>query len=263
MNEKTGYKIIALLTTVIVVLAAVTTFIYLNKTVETKEIIKEIEIKSIKYSYDVTWTKHTVDMSQEDISKNFLKFPFFFDGKKFPRLIDGTYQFFLDFNIPEKFVKEVTINISWNDRFNGPLSLTGRDELHVDICTPVGGMDTVIIEMPYLNFLFKLSGGPDLEKYDYKKNLNECPPDMKIDANNSDEAIYQYWQKYDILEYNKGHSGEWELYGESHMGEKRIVRRVRNILRNTVLNLILGNPVDIEVSYTYYNMNIIDLGEVG
>ena len=103
MNEKTGYKIIALLVSVIIVLASIAIVLYIYNPVETKEIIRKVEKKEQMHVYEITWTEEYVNLTQDEIKQNWTKIPGFWDGKKLNGFFDGPFQFYLNFQIPRKF----------------------------------------------------------------------------------------------------------------------------------------------------------------
>jgi len=220
---------------------------------------EEIEDTSIDiYAYEILWEEQKANFSQEEINQNLIKLNLYRDDIKINGLFDGTCFFNLDFEIPEKFLKNVNITISWKDRFTGILGRTGRDKLYIDISTPEGIQKSVIEHMPIytrfiLNNILKIM---DPNTYSTSININEKPPNMNIQANSSEEAIDIYWENIDVFEFNKGYTCIWEIQGYSLTEEIRMIRGARNFIRNLILNLI-SDSLKIDISYSYYTYNIV------
>ena len=153
-------------------------------------------------------------------------------------------------------MKNVTISVYWQDRFTGPLGLTGRDVLYLYIYTPGGQKisGTPLLQTPYYERLF---GGDNLNSYSITVEVNDLPPAMELVANNTDAARCKYWQTYDISEFNRWYDGEWMVSGEAHIGEKRLFRRFRDVVRN----FIVSDVFIVEVNYRFCHMdNLVCLG---
>ena len=248
--EKNSKILITLLVVLSVILSGALVYVVFYETEEEEEPEDEpIIIESDMHMYNISWEKITVDFTQEEINELLTKVRFFFDGNKLNGLLDGPTQFYLKFNIPEKFLKEVTITIYWKDRFTGLLGIFGRDELRLSVATPNGQEGYPIKHSPararfFYTRILKLD---DPNMYNNTILLNENPPNEEIIANNSD--------------FNKGYNSEWEITGQVYTGEHKPIRRIRNFVRNFILN-VLNDPLSIQISYSYYDMKIEDLGVI-
>jgi len=241
-----------------IILSSVLTYMFFYEPCE-KVVLPEPEPEIEKHKYEIIWSEQNISMSKEQINKNLSKSNLFWDGKIINGLIDGTLQFYLDFNIGHKFLKEVKIKISWKDRYP-LLGFIGRDKLYIDICTPLGGHESTVMEFPIFDFIYRLRNGENFFTTSTTTvDINECPPGEIIIANNSGDALSKYWEEYDILDYNKGYQGKWEVSGQSYMGEIRLIRRAKNIIRNLILNLLLDDALKIDVDYSFYTIELTEL----
>jgi len=260
--EKNANILLSVLVVISLVLAGALVYVVFYEPEEEDEPEEEpIIIEPDMHLYNVSWEEISVDFTDEEINELLNKARFFFDGNRLNGILDGTTQFYLKFNIPEKFLKEVTITIYWKDRFTGLLGIFGRDELRLSVATPDGQVGYPMRHAPgHIRFLFtRILKLDDPNTYNNTVELNENPPNVEIIANNSEAALNYYWSSYDILDYNKGYDSEWEITGQVYTGEYKPLRRVRNLLRNFILN-VLNDPLSIQISYTYYDMKLEDLG---
>lgn len=242
-----------------IILSSVLTYMFFYEPCE-KVVLPEPEPEIVQqHKYEIIWSENNISMSAEEINNNLSKTNLFWDGKIINGLIDGTLQFYLNFVIGHKFLKEVKIKVSWKDRFP-LLGFIGRDKLYIDICTPLGGHESTVMEFPIFDFIYRLRNGENFFTTSTTSiDLNECPPDDIVIANNSGDALSKYWEEYDILDYNKGYQGKWEVSGQSYMGEIRLIRRAKNIIRNLILNILLDDALKIDVDYSFYTLEVIEL----
>ena len=240
-----------LVVVVIVLIVAVigTLFIFYKLLGEKEEVVTEF--KGDLYVYEISWLEQSFSIDSDELKDNMRTIPFA-DERILNGWIDGT-RFDLKFIIREKFLKNVTVSVFWQDRFTGPLGLTGRDVLYLYVCIPGGEKVSGIplLQTPYYERLFQ---GDNLNSYSITVEVNNMPPTMEIVANNTDVARCKYWQTYDISDYNRWYDGEWTVYGEAYIGEKRLLRKVRDTIRN----FIVSDVFTVEVSYNFCLMDNIE-----
>lgn len=262
MDKSTKIVLSFFVVAMLVLVGVFAVFVFYDSS-EKKAEDKNDEVKKEKgYVYDVCWSTKTVKIGYDELKNNMTRCRFFSDGNILNGLIDGTLQFSCDFEFDERFLKSVNVSVSWMDRFKGLFGFMG-DSLDISVCSPVGEKRGSIRSVPLRSKILyeKILKKGDPNVFISSFSLNECPPEDQVIAESSDEVLDLFWEEYDVLSYSTGYDSDWSIHGEVYSREVRFIPKVRNFFRNFFVSLI-SDPLDVEITYTYYVANFERVDDV-